>query len=137
MGDSQRSTDQGHLTLQWSPVEADNDTQAAPGDIEYELQMDTLETFSTAATRYRGPDLGFFTSGLPEGDYFFRVRARSGATAPGSWSSPVSLSVKYPARERVWTLLTMGTCLFTALIAVVIFGHRKYNRTTDSGGSVS
>lgn len=72
--------------------------------------------------RYRGPDLAFFTSGLPEGRHFFRVRS----TDTSTWSQPLKVTVKYPETQRVKILLMLGGITFAILIYVVVIGHQTH-----------
>jgi len=94
--------------------------------IPYELQQSDDPAFEDAVTRYEGPDLAFFASGLPEGSHYFRVRAMAEDGRHPGWSPVMEVQVHYPSRERVLVLLSVGGLLFLVLVGVVMIGHWRH-----------
>lgn len=119
-GESPVEADEGHVTLAWTAVAR---------EASYELQQADDPAFENAVTRYKGPDLAFFTSGLPEGSHYFRVRATVEDGRHPGWSPVMEVQVHYPSRERVLVLLSVGGLLFLVLVGVVIIGHRRHLQT--------
>ena len=77
------SDDDGSYTVSWSSVS---------GASAYELQRATNTGFADAITIYYGPATSYNESGLPNGNYWYRVRASSTCGSPG-WitGGPVSV----------------------------------------------
>ena len=112
----------GHVRLSWDvPDNAEN--LAA---IEFELQQTSDVAFQKAKTIYSGPDRSSFISGLPNGDYRFRVRARLDGEA-GGWSTPVTVQVQHQSLRLAFTLLGLGAIVVLATVTLVIVGNRKAN----------
>lgn len=116
-GPNPRTADEGHLTLEWTPASSDAETAT-----EYRVEQADSADFKNPVERYRGPDLAFFTSGLPEGRHYFRVRSTDSST----WSQPLKVTVTYPKAHRVKSLLVLGGVTFAILIYVVVSGHQTY-----------
>ncbi len=109
------------LTLAWAP--ANDATPAA-----FELQQAPSAQFENPLTRYRGPDLASFVSGLAEGDYFFRVRTVAENEATGTWSKPLQVTVKYQPLSRAFVLFGVGAVVSIATVALVVIGDRRTRR---------
>ncbi len=110
-GETSRETNEGHTTLVWS---------AQDGDPTYELQCSTDQSFTNPTTVYRGRDEASFVSGLPNGRFFFRVRARQTVEDSwGPWSDTLVLSCRHHSMILAWSLFAAGGLLFALIIAFV------------------
>ena len=82
--------------------------------------------FSDPLVIYRGPDLATFLSGLPDGTFHYRIRAIGPEeTAPGRWSSPVTLEVKHHSLRLAFLLFGLGAVVFLLTVGIVIQGNRR------------
>ena len=105
------STSEGHVSLKW---------QADRKGVQYELQQSDNPQFTDPVRLYLGADSSSFLSGLIDGRYFFRVRARhlkDGAW--GSWSTPIQLACKHHSMSLAWTLFATGGLLFLSIAVFV------------------
>lgn len=101
---------EGVVALAWK---ADLDEVGQSFEVEQE--------FSGERTiRYSGEDLGTVLTGLPEGDFRFRVR---GLEPVGDWSEPVMVKVKFMERGKVFLLMGLGFVVFFATIGTLLAGH--------------
>ncbi len=91
----------------------------------YELQRASDESFSDPKTLYSGPDQGRYVSGLLDGSYYFRVRARQGDAAWSEWSKPQRLVVTHWPKNRALGLMAVGALVFLATAFVVLRGTAK------------
>jgi hypothetical protein len=112
------TTTEGHATLSWTVRDAEDPT------LEFELQDSDHADFSSAHTRYRGPDRASFVSGLPAGKTWFRVRVTEIDRA-GPWSEPIAINVEYPSRSLLRRLLALGAIVFVATVLTIVAGHRR------------
>jgi len=119
--EAQTSKD-GYLRLAWQP-----DTTLAEGRFwDYELQVDSLERFSQPKLVYAGSDLATFVSGLPNGTYFYRIRAKHPETgAEGPWSKVFVLTVDHHSLTLALSLAALGGVVFLVTMVVVLMGARK------------
>ena len=97
------------------------------------LQQGTERDFSSAQTIYSGPDRGTYISGLPDGEFYFRVRAvtAEGSTKPAHWSSTIHRTVKHPSLVFALSLMSVGATVFLSTIVMIALGVRK---TREEGG---
>jgi len=86
----------------------------------YELQSANSRDFDPADVEYRGPDRASFISGLENGTYFYRVRAKDGL-----WSDVLLLEVKHQSLQLAFTLFGLGAIVFFLTVWVVVSGARK------------
>ena len=109
----------GHVRLAWQvPATADGEKLA------FELQKASNPAFGEAKTVYVGPDRASFLSGLPDGEYHFRVRTKlSGRVS--DWSAPVVVRVQHQSLDLAFTLLGLGAIVVIATIGVVVLGNRQ------------
>lgn len=112
------------ITLAWEVDEESNGASPAA----FELQEDSSADFSDPLTRYRGGDLGSFISGLPEGDFYFRVRAVGAEEETGPWSEPLRLTVKYYSLAWAFFLFGIGAVVSIATVGLVVIGDRRSRR---------
>lgn len=124
-GDSVYVTDEGKAALAWEMEGVKpRENEVA---VEFELQEAPTAKFENPEVRYQGPDAATYVSGLPEGDFFYRVRAiQDGLTGP--WSKPITVRVKYVRFDLVLTLLASGAVVFVATVLTVSLGHRRIAR---------
>lgn len=116
-----REANEGWLTLDWAVEEA---SAEGDGDFVFVVEMAREASFAEARERYRGRDGATFVSGLPEGTYYYRVRAERG-DAQGPWSEPLVVTVHYVDRTHVWALMAAGTVAFFATVGTLIVNHRR------------
>jgi len=114
---AQVNSNSGYIRLEWSPSSKD--------DVVYELEEAPSSEFSTPQRIYEGPDLASFISGLPNGEYYYRVRAVNKSEKTSSaWSDPVHLTVKHHPVSLALTLAALGALVFLLTALVVIKGVR-------------
>lgn len=98
----------GHVKLQWKVT---RQGQAV------EVQQASDQNFESARTVYRGLEEGTFISGLPDGNYYYRVRHIGGA-----WSDAVLLTVKHHSLRSALVLFALGAIVFALTAFIVIKG---------------
>lgn len=106
-------TDSGYMSIKW---EGTGDYVGA-----YQLEQGTDPNFQEAKIIYEGPDRASFVSGLPDGKYYFRVRAIEGNKI-SRWSPVVVLVVKHHSLAMAFGLATVGIVVFLLTVAVVVKG---------------
>ncbi|MCA9628402.1 MAG: hypothetical protein KC766_12080 [Myxococcales bacterium] len=119
LGDTRLESQAGSSSLTWK---AEHESGPEP---TYELQRATDPDFENPKTLYRGPDQGRFVSGMLDGSYYYRVRARQGEAAWSTWSEPQELVVTHWSRTRALGLMAVGALVFLAIVFVVLNGTRK------------
>ncbi|MCB1190435.1 MAG: hypothetical protein H7A23_21895 [Leptospiraceae bacterium] len=94
--------------------------------IMYELQRSRTPDFKKPLIIYNGYDKATFISGMPEGNFYFRVRAlKDKQTAVTEWSDTIEVEVEYQSAFLTITLLFAGAGIFLAIVLVVIIGNFK------------
>lgn len=110
----------GHIKIIWE------DSGVNPDGVDFQLQQSQDPTFATSKTLYQGDDLGTFLSGLPNGEYYFRLRKvdeRSAEPLSG-WSAPLWLTVEHhPLSLALW-LFVLGAVVFALTVFVLLKGVR-------------
>lgn len=101
----------GALQMAWS---------AARGEYEVELRQGGQRRIV-----YRGPIPSAHISGLSDGEYAVRVRARPEDAAWTAWSAPKLLTVDHHPLPLVWTLMGLGLLTFAATAMMVVGGSRR------------
>jgi hypothetical protein len=119
-------TTEGTAHLAWKA----GDHEIGASNLGFEVQRSSDSAFSQAESYYEGTENGTFVSGLPGGEFFFRVRAIDPDGVAGGWSPSLRVNVRYPSPTLVKTLMTMGAIVFCCTVVVVITGHRKTVRET-------
>ncbi|MEZ4375593.1 MAG: fibronectin type III domain-containing protein [Polyangiaceae bacterium] len=119
LGDARLESQAGSATLNWK---AEHTGGPEP---TYQLQRSADASFSDPKTLYTGPDQGRYVSGLLDGSYYFRVRARQGDTAWSAWSKPQELVVTHWPESRALSLMGIGALVFLATAFVVLRGTAK------------
>lgn len=119
-------SDQGHISLIWTAGEVEE-------HLWYQLQCSEEESFGNAEVRFEGYDHRSFLSGLPDGDFYFRVRARRGEDQPwGPWSPAIHLRCTHHSMGQAWTLFSVGCLLFVGIVAFVAVYSGRLDRFSDS-----
>ena len=121
-GSFPQTSDAGHVRLKWDF----RDEALSNGAIHFELQQAKDPAFEISRTIYTGPDLASFISGLPNGEFHFRVRAQTeNGSLVSAWSQPVLLKVQHHSLQLAFTLFGVGAVVFLATLALVFFGNRR------------
>ncbi len=118
LGDPELESRAGSAGLSWQVASGAN--HEAP--LTYQLQRAASGDLEGAHTLYTGPDQGRFISGMENGAYQFRVRARSGHEPWGAWSKTQTLRVEHWSAARALGLMALGALVFCATAFVVLRG---------------
>ncbi|TPV95926.1 MAG: hypothetical protein B7733_07490 [Myxococcales bacterium FL481] len=110
--DSAIQSSNGVVQLEWS---------ASEGPYEVELAQDGVRR-----TVYRGSVPSAHVSGLRDGEYHARVRARRDDRSWSNWSGPALIRVEHHAMPLVWTLLGTGAVTFIATGFAVAWAVRRH-----------
>jgi hypothetical protein len=112
----------GQIKLIWQLA----DSISLNGAYHFELQKADNPSFKNSKTIYKGPDLASFISGLPDGQYYFRVRTLSqNNSLESDWSQTLLLQVEHQSLRLAFTLFGLGAFVFIATAALIFFGSRK------------
>jgi|GEM_PF-979361 len=118
--DLRLTSNEGHVALKWT-----GDRES----LEYQLQCDTEPEFKSPTTDYEGMDESTFQSGLPDGQYYFRVRAReSDGAGWGPWSDTAKLVCTHHSMTLAWGLFSAGGVLFLLITSFVVLNSRSLDR---------
>lgn len=130
-GDSPAAVGEGHLHLRWSAGEGD----FPPPGWQFRLEQSPDPGFAGARTLYLGRDTGTFTSGLPSGSTYFRIRTeeKEGDLA-GPWSGTLEVQVRFPEPWLVALLVAAGAGLALTLLLTIVLGTRRARRDDDEEG---
>lgn len=91
---------------------------------EYELQESAKADFSSPVVLYRGPDTATVITGRADGDYHYRLRARTeAATSP--WSATVEVSVRHHSLGRALLFFSIGALVFVTTVFTILIGNRR------------
>lgn len=115
-------TASGYLKLSWKPGAPA--TETAP--CEFELQQAFRQDFVQTNLVYKGKDYATFLSGLPDGQFYYRVRAVTPDGAQHSdWSAPVLVRVAHHSLRLAFLLFGIGAVVFLITVGIVIQGVRS------------
>lgn len=111
---------EGHVTLEWR----------GSGDLlEFQLQSAENAHFVNPTIEYQGADQSCFQSGLPDGHYYYRVRARQpGSEVWGPWSERVQFICKHHSLAFAWILFGSGGVVFASIVLFVCLNARHLER---------
>jgi hypothetical protein len=112
-GDSQA----GHVTVSWAAREGADAS-------EFQVQEATSNAFQDARDIYRGQHTASVISGLRNGDFYFRARAKTGA-GWSDWSEPAKFHVEHPSLRIAFGLFGLGALVFGATTWVIVRGARS------------
>lgn len=128
--DPDRIVHEGYFDLQWKlPSEEELAEDKSIAKWQYTLEMANHSSFSDVKVAYVGSDQGTYFSGLSDGDYFFRVRARTESLPWSNWSHVHHVQVEHHALNFAWWLFAAGVIIF---FSICIFLIRVINRTGES-----
>lgn len=65
----------------------------------------------------------FAVTGLPDGNYRYRVRALEPES--GAWSEPVVVEVQHHSLVRAWLFFAAGLVVFAGLVGVILVNRRN------------
>lgn len=81
--------------------------------------------FADARVIYRGGDSASLRTGLRDGVYHYRVRARDADGRTEPWSAPVTVTVRHHDALRTWGLFGLGAGVFAATLGLILSGARR------------
>lgn len=81
------------------------------------LQQSSQADFHDPITLYQGPDQATVISGLPDGDYYYRV-----ANEDHQWSKPVKVTVKHHSLTKALGFFGLGAIMFIVMVTLLIKG---------------
>lgn len=110
----------GQIKLIWQIA----DSLLAAEIHNFELQQSRDASFDNIRVLYKGSDLASFISGLPNGDYYFRVRTLTGSM-PGQWSETLHLKVIHQSLGLAFTLFGLGAVVFISTVILILYGNKK------------
>lgn len=116
-------SDDGTVALAWAEEDADD-----AGLLIFEARRWSVGSGENeeGVLVYEGPDTATFLSGLPEGVYKLKVRARSPEGDYPAWGDDyLSVEVKYIESWLVVVMMSLGLVTFLAIVGAIVFGHRK------------
>ena len=93
--------------------------------VKFELQQSHEASFETSRTLYKGSDLASFVSGLPDGDYYYRVRTFEESGSIGEWSETLYLKVRHQSLSLAFTLFGLGAIVFISTVVLILYGNKK------------
>jgi len=100
----------GYFQLSWQD----------PASQSFELQKSSDPDFHDAVTLYHGPDKATVISGLPNGNYFYRVRSEDGL-----WSKAVEVTVKHHSLGKALGFFGLGAAMFVVMVVLLVKGARR------------
>lgn len=114
-------SESGYIKLSWNL----NGAKAPANNFNFELQRSVHQDFEQPISIYRGPDYATFISGLPDGNYYYRVRAIvKDDTQTSDWSAPVLVQVKHHSLALALLLCGIGAAVFLITVGIVVQGIR-------------
>ena len=91
----------------------------------YHLQEGREPVFDETDVQYMGPQHSSFVSGLEDGAYYYRVRARHPDEEEwGEWSAIVRVDVQHHSRRLALALMSVGGLVFLATAGFLLH-HRN------------
>lgn len=110
----------GYYRLTWS-----GDSAREP---VYTVQEAPSAEFHSTRTVYRGRNGATVLSGLPDGERYYRVRARYGDGEVTPWSEPVRVRVDHHPLSRAWTFFGVGAVVFLSTLGLIVAGGVRERR---------
>lgn len=98
-------------------------------DVTYEINQSKDSSFKHYKINYKGPDLAIFESGLPNGDYYYRVRANFKKDGGHSgWSQPLKVTVEHHSLKLALILFSIGFVVFASTVILILYGNMKLDK---------
>jgi hypothetical protein len=116
-GKIMRKSKDGHIRLSWK------DVKGADEGI-FELERASTPVFLDSQPIYEGPDMASFISGIPDGDYYFRVRKKT-EDYTSDWSKTLHLEVKHHNIQKAFVLAGLGAVVVLATVLVIVVGNKE------------
>ena len=117
------STPAGYVQLRWNPPADAPDRDSV--DWVYQLQEGRRAEFSDGDRHYEGHHTSSFVSGLENGDFYFRVRARRpDEDLWSAWSQTLHVEVTHHSHVLALSLMGLGAAVFIATAAFLL-AHRN------------
>lgn len=114
------ATDDGTVALAWRSALPNPDAAR-----EFEVRRWAEGESGPGTLVYEGPDTATFLSGLDEGTYELRIRARKPGEPFPEWGSvALSVEVEYIDSWLVATLMSVGAVTFATILGTIALGHR-------------
>jgi hypothetical protein len=110
----------GNFQLKWS-------AQDRPVLVQEASSAD----FADPGILYEGTDAASVVSGLPDGDYYFRIRFAD--VAGPTWSPPLKVVVAHHSLGKALGVFAVGAVVFTATIALIFTGTRRARQGVVDG----
>jgi hypothetical protein len=98
----------GFFSLDWNGAE------------RFELEQASGPGYEDARIIYRGSDTSTTLSGLPDGEYRFRIREEG---AP-NWADETVVEVEHHSLGRAFLFFALGAAVFLVLILAIAQGRR-------------
>lgn len=110
-------TQDGHVKLIWRVPEGSDEVLW-----QYEVQVDSSADFPAPTQLYQGPDQATFISGLPNGDYHYRIRVVGPEVeTPGAWDEAY-VEVEHHSLNLALTIAGLGSVVFVLTVILVLRG---------------
>lgn len=111
-------TTSGYVKLSWKVPTVLSSTSTWV----FELQKSNDPNFNSPIQLYQGTDGATFLSGLPDGNYYYRVRTSIAGVAHSDWSSTISVQVKHHSLSLALWLFGLGATVFLVTVGIVVQG---------------
>jgi hypothetical protein len=108
----------GHVTLSWQFE------RQRPG-VTYQLEQAESPRFDGPRVLYEGAQTSSVMSGLPNGSYLFRVRARGPDGSWSAWSPASAFEVSHHSRALAASLFGLGALVFGLTVWKVTRGEER------------
>ena len=115
----------GYYQLSWQPgVQG-----ASHKNISFELQQATSADFIQAEVIYRGQDMARVVSGMPDGDYYYRLRSILDSDAAEYWSPILHIQVSHHSLHKALGFFIAGALVFLLTMFFIVERSRTLNKS--------
>ena len=116
-GDSQGFLGDTKVNFEWMPV-------ADPSGVTYDLQLSSYKNFSALLIDRKGLTTAVYKSeeseAIPQGEYFWRLRAVDGAGNTSAWTDPILVKTGFSTTMLIIIIVAV-VVLLIAIRAYVVF----------------
>lgn len=124
-GAAEETSSSGQISLRWRLQDLEVDSAG----LIYHVEMAESADFSDAVTWYTGEDLATYLSGLPDGNFYFRVRTLAAESdAVSAWSATKRVTVQHHSLQFALLLCALGAVVFFSTVAVIAHGTLRAER---------